>query len=218
MNPTKSPQSLQNKVQYDLRFYFARHANENIDKFTNDTFKLNVHPATGLKYITKTRDEKTKNHVIDQSNIITACMPEIRDSIYCPVKNYEEYRSHLSPLINDLWQYPKESFDKTDVWYRPKKIGPNPLALFMSRMSHEADLSQVYTNHSVRVTATTYLSRNKFSPKQIMAITGHKSLNSLAIYQKVSTDEKLSMAYAMAVYMYAENPHSIYGPQEHQLQ
>ena len=34
-----------------------------------------------------------------------------------------------------------------------------------------------------------------------MSITGHKSLNSLAIYQKVLTDEKLSMAYAMSCYL-----------------
>ena len=37
-----------------------------------------------------------------------------------------------------------------------------------------------------------------------MSVTGHKSLNSLAIYQKVSTDEKLSMAYAMSCYLQYE--------------
>ena len=34
-----------------------------------------------------------------------------------------------------------------------------------------------------------------------MAILGYKSLNSLAIYQKVSTDEKLAMGYSMRYYL-----------------
>ena len=38
-----------------------------------------------------------------------------------------------------------------------------------------------------------------------MSVTGHKSPNSLAIYQKVSTNEKLSMAYAMSCYLQNEN-------------
>ena len=33
MDPDRSPQRPQNKVQWDLRFYFTRQANENIDKF-----------------------------------------------------------------------------------------------------------------------------------------------------------------------------------------
>ena len=82
-------------------------------------------------------------------------------------------------------------------------------------MSEDAELSKMYTNHSIRVTATTYLGRKDFSPKQIMAITGHRSLNSLSIYQKVSTDEKLMMAYAMSSYLTMDMPlKQIPAPQE----
>ena len=73
----------------------------------------------------------------------------------------------------------------------------------MSKLSNEGDLSQIYMNHSIRVTGTTYLTRKDFTLKQIMSITGHKSLNSLTNYQKVSTDEKLSSAYAMSCYLQA---------------
>ena len=54
------------------------------------------------------------------------------------------------------------------------------------------------------ITGTTYLIRKEFTPKQIMSITRHKSLNSLSIYQKVSTYEKLSMAYAMSCYLQSD--------------
>ena len=111
--------------------------------------------------------------------------------------------SHLNLLIPDFWQYPKENeaWKTSEVWFTNKKIGPNPLASFMSKISDDADLSQIYMNHSIRVTGTTYLTWKAFTPKQIMPVTGHKSLNSLAIYQKVSTDEKLCMAYAMSCYL-----------------
>ena len=134
---------------------------------------------------------------MDLSSVTTACMPEIPGSKYCPVNSYMKYIIHLSPLMDSLWQYPKtkEECTDADIWYRNKKIGPNPLSEFMSKMSHAADLTKVYTNHCIRVTGATFLARNQFSPKQIMSITGHKSINSLSIYQKVSTDEKLSMGY-----------------------
>ena len=202
LDPDGTPETLQNKVQWDLRFYFARRANENFEKFTKGTFQLKRHADSGLRYIEKCYDEQTKNHQMDYSDIQTACMVEVPDSKYCPVTSFLKYLSHLSPLITDFWQYPKsKNWKDSDVWYTNKKIGSNPLCSFMSRMSDTAELSQVYTNHSICVTGTTYLSRKNFTPKQIMAITGHKSLNSLAIYQKVSTDEKLSMAYAMSCYL-----------------
>ena len=131
MDPNHSPESLQNKVQWDLRLFFARRANENIDKFTKSTFKLNVHANTGLKYITKAYDKQTKNHQIQHEDISTACMPEIPGNPLCPVKNFMTYLNHLSPLMEDLWQYPKEKneIDDTNIWYKNKKIGENPLII-----------------------------------------------------------------------------------------
>ena len=201
MDPDGTPETLQNKVQWDIRFYFARRAYENIDKFNKGTFQLKRHADSGLQYIIKTYDEQNKNHQMDQSDIQTACMVEVPDSKYCPVKSFLKYKSHLSPLITDLWPYPKEkNWQMSEVWYANKKTGANPLASFMSRILELADLSRVYTNHSIWVTGTTYLTHKQFIAKQIMSVIGHKSLNILAIYQKVSTDEKLSMAYAMSCY------------------
>ena len=205
MDPDINPQTLQNKVQWDLRFYFARRANENIEKFTKGTFKMMQHQESSLRYIVKCYDEQTKNHQMDLTDIQTACMVKVPDSRYCPVKSFLKYKEHLSPLVEFFWQYPKEKgWKKSDVWYTNKCIGANPLSTFMSTLSHDADLAKMYTNHSIRVTGTTYLTRKEFSPKQIMSITGHKSLNSLAIYQKVSTDEKLAMAYAMSCYLHSD--------------
>ena len=206
MEPDNTPQSLQNKVQWDIRFNFCRRANENIEKFTKDTFTVCLDEDTGLHYVIKTEDEQTKNHQMDQSGLITACMPEIPGNRFCPVQSFRKYLSKLHPRCDSLWQYPKETINDVDIWFKPLKIGPNPLSEFMSRLSHSADLSRVYTNHSIRVTGMTFLARNNFSPKQIMAITGHKSVNSLAIYQKVSNSEKLQMGWCMNYYINCDKP------------
>ena len=50
----------------------------------------------------------------------------------------------------------------------------------------------IYTNHSIRATGATILGRN-CSMAQIMAITGHKSASSVAVYQRVSSKEKQVM-------------------------
>ena len=73
-------------------------------------------------------------------------------------------------------------------------------------MSYEADVSQVYTNHSIRATGISFLKRNHYSEKQIMAIPGHKSVHSLSIYQKVTSDEKIAMGLSMSYYLQSDNP------------
>ena len=197
LDPTINNVTLQNKVQMDIRFFFCRRANENIDTFTKDTFAVESDPDTGLKYIVKVVDEATKNHQSD-NEMVTTMMPQMIGHPNCPVKNFETYISKLEPNSKWLWQYPKEFYMKDDdIWYNGRKIEPNPMSKFMGQLSHSAGLSRVYTNHSIRVTATTFLARNNFTAKQIMSITGHKSVNSLAIYQKVSSNEKLHMGACM---------------------
>lgn len=67
----------------------------------------------------------------------------------------------------------------------------------MSELSRLCKLSQEYTNHSVRVTGATILSKCMYGPAQIMALTGHKSVQSLTVYQRVDDDEKLQMGQTL---------------------
>ena len=194
LNPTILPETLQNKVQFDIRFHFCRRANENIDKFMKDTFAIQWDPDTNLCYIVKQIDKMTKNHKEASNEMVTACLPEVRGSPMCPVSNFERYLNHLHPKCPSLWQRAKKWEDVSKsgnptVWYCNMPIGTCTLQQFMPKMSHATSLSRVYTNHSIIATATTFLHRTNFSPKQIMSLTGHHSLNSLSIYEKVSTNE-----------------------------
>ena len=210
LDPDGGLQSLQDKVQFDLRFYFMRRGSENIDTFKKDTFSVHRDIDTNLLYVCKDKDEMTKNHKENSTELVSGFMPEIRGSKYCLVRSFQMMEEHLNPDCEFLFQKPRHPKDidvkDQNIWYCNAKIGVNPLSSFMSRMSHAADLSCVYTNHSICVTGATFLSRNNFSAKQIMSVTDHHSINSLAIYQKVSSNEKLCMGMSINYFLNSDNP------------
>ncbi|VDI27689.1 Hypothetical predicted protein [Mytilus galloprovincialis] len=190
-----APEALLNKVQFDIRLYFCGRSQENMHGMTKSTFEVLNDPKTGLwEYVAKCKDELTKNHRGNDRESTSGVMPEFPGSPYCPVKSYETYISKLHPL----WQRPKESFNDDDtIWYCNSRLGEKTLAKFMTKLSEGAKLSQIYTNHSIRATGATILTKSMFNPSQIMAVTGHKSVQSLNVYQRTDTEEKIAMGHAM---------------------
>lgn len=150
-------------------------------------------------------DEQTKNHKETDAEIVTGFMPQMldvngRSHRLCPVRSYENYIGHLHPEIDALWQQPlqrKPKNEEDNIWFKKENLGHNPLDSFMGKLSDKVGLSMHYTNHCIRVTGATNLSRKHYTPKQIMSVTGHKSINSLAIYQRVKEDEKLMMGMSL---------------------
>ena len=61
----------------------------------------------------------------------------------------------------------------------------------MKTISEEARLSKVYTNHCVRATAITLWSNAGISNRHIMAISGHRSEQSLVSYNSRPSTSKL---------------------------
>ncbi len=60
LDPACGPRELQNKVQWDIRFYFARRGKENFYEMKKNTFEVVTDKTTGLKYVRKAIDEKTR--------------------------------------------------------------------------------------------------------------------------------------------------------------
>ena len=113
--------------------------------------------------------------------------------------SYEHYISKLHPDLERLWQHPLSIFSENDdVWYAKVPMGQKTLAVFMSELSKSCQLSQIYTNHSIRATGATELSKGMYGPAQIMAVTGHKSVQSLSVYQRVDDEEKLQMGKTLS--------------------
>jgi hypothetical protein len=162
------------------------------------TFMVKKDSKTGLKYIVKTIDELTKNHRANDKEKTSAIMPENPGSEFCPVLSYEKYVSKLNPNCEKLWQRPKDEFcDDDQIWYNNVPVGENTLGSFMSVLRKKCDLSQTYTNHSIRVTGATILAKNSYCHSQIMAITGHKYVASLTLYQTVDDDDKIRMGQTL---------------------
>jgi hypothetical protein len=63
----------------------------------------------------------------------------------------------------------------------------------MTRLSSYLSLSLNYTNHSVRATAITILG-NSFQDTDVASFSGHRSLNALGIYKRVSNNTKKQMS------------------------
>ena len=195
MDPGKDHWSLQRKVQFDIRFFFARRGSENMDKMRKNDFEVFFDQKSETWFVKKVRDELTKNHR-DREQIVSGFMPENRDDPLCPVASFRKYQEHLSPKNDYMWQSPLEHGklkSNPNVWYSRQHIGRNTLSKFMTEVSKNCELSQIYTNHSIRSTGVTVLTRMKFNDAQIMAVSGHKSVQSLSIYQKTARKEKLEM-------------------------
>ena len=118
-------------------------------------------------------------------------MPQILDANtghphhLCPVKSFKNYINHLHPDCISFWQQPlSKILAVSNTWYKPLPLDHNTFEKFMSNISEKCSLSQQYTNHCIRVTRVSNLSRQNYSAKQIMSVAGHKSIQSLAIYLK----------------------------------
>ena len=102
----------------------------------------------------------------------------------CPVLSLKKYISKLNPKCSYLFQRPRtgQVGDDDPVWYENKVLGIHKLETMMKNISVAAGLSQTYTNHCLRATATTVLSQAGYEARNIMSVTGHKNVGSLDSY------------------------------------
>lgn len=160
---------------------------------TKGTFGIFLDTATNLRYVKKIQDELQKNHKECDGEIIIGFMPEIKGDPKCPVQSFEMYTNLLNARCDKLWQRPLAKENAEGNCYSRQPMGHNTLGTFISKLSEQCASSQRYTNHDIHVTSCTILYCCRFSNKEIMALTRHKSVNSLAIYQKVDFDQKICM-------------------------
>ena len=186
MDPDRNRYSLQNKVQFNIRFYFCHRGCENMDKMKKSTFEIRHEYEHDYDYVIKVEDEATKNHHETDQPIQTNFMPENKTDKMCPVRSFKMYLAHLHPQNPYLWQTPNHNLKSEQTlqfWYTLQHIGKNTLGSFMTELSKNAELSKRHTNYSIRVTGASILTRCNFNDKEVMSMTGHKSVQSLTIYQ-----------------------------------
>ncbi|CAC5415966.1 unnamed protein product [Mytilus coruscus] len=77
-----------------------------------------------------------------------------------------------------------------DIWYEKIPVGRNTLGNKMKDMSEQFGLSKKYTNHCLRTTAITLLDQDGFEARDIMAVSGHRSENSIRSYSRTDEGKK----------------------------
>ena len=189
---TNDPKALQRLVWLNIAMHFARRGREGYRTMSKDMFHVAV-DGEGHSYIAQSFFEKTKNH--QGASITDDHMPQgriyaIEGDEYCPVRAYERYISLLNPDVAYLWQKPNPNYLKTGNWYTKNPLGHNILGSMLKNMCIDANLSNKYTNHCTRVTASVMLNEGGFNETDIIKVTGHKSTTSLKHYNHRATTSK----------------------------
>ena len=81
-----------------------------------------------------------------------------------------------------------------DVWYSDTPVGHNTLSKTVKRLCASAGISGFKTNHSLRVTNATRLFQGGVDEQLIMARTGHRSVEGVRSYKRVSAEQRLALS------------------------
>ena len=80
------------------------------------------------------------------------------------------------------------------MWFTKQVIGKNTIGNIAKQMALQAGLSEARTNHSGRKTAIQTLLHAGIPPTDVMQLTGHKNVQSLNSYSKLSNDQQHSIS------------------------
>ena len=116
----------------------------------------------------------------------------------CPVKKYIQKRPPQMCKIDSPF-YLAVNYDPSstnEFWYKQQRMGKDRISSIMKRMGNTAEISGGKTNHSVRKTMVTALTKHNVPETQIIQLTGHKHLQSLNAYKKASMDQQKDITYS----------------------
>ncbi|XP_061217775.1 activating transcription factor 7-interacting protein 1 isoform X1 [Neopsephotus bourkii] len=177
-----SPLALVNKVWFDLQLHFAKRGREILRDLAPDAFVVEK-DKNGRRYAMFRYPGKGKN---GEDRHKMGKMYDMPGNPNCPVFSLELYLSKLPPEPPAFYLHPlkltSEQMQEQPVWYKREPMGVNYLGTMMPRISVAARLSQRYTNHSLRTTTIQLLCEAGLGPREIMAVTGHRSESAIRHY------------------------------------
>ena len=180
-----TPAGLLKRTWFYVSLYWCRREREGQRDLRRDSFRF-TRDANGREYAVMTHEEATKNHPGGENSKPST---ERETRLYSTGADDDAFASlklfvaKLNPSCTAFFQYPKPSVMKEDtVWYQNRPPGVNKLGEKKKVISVGAELSQIYTKHSVRASAITLLSNANVPDRHIMFVSGHSSEQSLAHY------------------------------------
>ena len=178
------PVSLQRKVFFELLLHFGRRGREGL-RSLKKTDIIFQHDSEGREYATLSSNSLEKNHQGFSSRErehVQLMYATGTDS--CPVSSLKLYLSKLINTCPHFFQRPLSCWKSRESWYGSQPLGVNTLSNMMSNISDVCNLSKRYTNHSIRATTVTTLRDIGMEPSDIIAVTGHRNVQSLEHYSR----------------------------------
>ena len=185
---TDKPETLQNKVFWDIMLNFCCRGIERLQDLKKDSF-VKVKKEDGMSYYRMSQNENRLPPGTESSEMKQEVhMYEKPGDVNCPIYSLDLYLSKLSPHHNAFFQQPRP-FPTQTCWYADQPMGKNKISCMMGRISSQAGLSHRYTNRCIRATVVAGLRRAGVDVMSIMSITGHKSVSSVDKSIELPSDE-----------------------------
>ena len=119
----------------------------------------------------------------------------------CPVKSFKIYLEKLNPKLDTFFQRPKAYPVSKGPWYDGQVVGSKTLEKMMKRISVDAKLHTIYTNHCIRVTSITILDNGGFEARHIMSVSGHRAESSIRSYARTDLKTKRKMSSELSSFI-----------------
>ena len=112
------------------------------------------------------------------------------------------YLQRLHPDVDRLFQRARAgrgelASAEQSCWFVRQALSHNVLSSMMRNLSENAGLSMPYTNHCVRATSIVHMREAGIQDRQIASVTGHKNIQSLVAYDRLSTKDCSAFAAAI---------------------
>lgn len=192
----KTPTTLQHQVWFYLTYYFGLRGRETLPQLNKDSIAFAVDSEgqdfAFLNHNVLSKNVKASLNLKDYSDPKEYKMYSNKDDLKsCPVNAIKTYLSKIPESNNSLFPIPIKNWQRSKFWYCDKKgLEKDSKGLFMKTISKEASLSQLYTNHCVRVTTISELKCQGYSNEDICLVTGHKNPASVSRYVRQRTDSQ----------------------------
>ena len=186
-----TPQKLQEEAWYTFVYHFGNRGREGIKELKKQDFVFRF-DSDGKEYCELDSCIDQKNVTPDNSESVKCARIYSTGRENCPVQCLKLYLSTIENTGHDSFWPKAKRVPTANCWYETKQIvGRTVLGEMMKRISRNAGLSRIYTNHCVRPTVVSNLKTSGFKNEEICLITGHKSETSIRRYDRLVHDRTL---------------------------